>query len=169
MTFVTPLAAIPALVEARNNADVDTALYCYDTDVTVVAAQPGLVLTGLDGARAALEGFIALTPTFTVHARQILPTGQLALHYSRWTLIGTTPDGQPVELSGRSTDVLRHGRPLWSLSRLAHGPGGANPTAAGAWSSTTPTASTFSPDREPQTYRFHARTSLQRRAGRHHW
>jgi ketosteroid isomerase-like protein len=42
-----------------------------------------------------------------VAARPILETGQVALQHSHWTLSGTTPDGQPVELSGRSTDVFR--------------------------------------------------------------
>jgi len=48
MYFPTTLAAITALVDARNSGDIDTALACYEPDATIVA-QPGLTLSGLDG------------------------------------------------------------------------------------------------------------------------
>lgn len=34
-------------------------------------------------------------------------TDDVALVVNRWTLDGTRPDGQPVNLAGRSADVLR--------------------------------------------------------------
>jgi ketosteroid isomerase-like protein len=74
----TPAEAITALVNARNDGDIDTALGCYEPDAVVVAG-PGTILTG----------------------------ARVALHYSHWTLAGTAPEGTPLDLAGRSTDVFR--------------------------------------------------------------
>jgi len=32
--------------------------------------------------------------------------GDIALYCSRWVLIGTSPEGKPVEMTGISSDVL---------------------------------------------------------------
>jgi ketosteroid isomerase-like protein len=104
--FSSPLEAITALVEARNAGNVERALQCYGPDAVVVV-QPGSVFTGLDGARAALEAFVALRSTFVVTARKFIEGPDVALHYCEWTLTGTGQAGQPLMLTGRSTDVFR--------------------------------------------------------------
>jgi len=97
--------AITALVDARNVGDIEAALACYEDEPTVVA-QPGTVLTGREGARAALAGFVSLVPDFTVSARSFLETADVALHYSHW-ILKAGPDGTAFEVSGKSTDVFR--------------------------------------------------------------
>ena len=78
--------------------------------------------------RKALTGFIALKPTLTMEARELVQTGDLALYLSRWNLRGTGPDGKEVRMNGSSTDVLRRqsdGRWLividnpWGIALLA--------------------------------------------------
>jgi ketosteroid isomerase-like protein len=114
MTYPTALAAIEALVQARDAGDVAVALGCY-TDNPTLVAQPGVVVTGQAAARSVLEGFIALKAQFTVTARQILETDGTALHYSSWTLRGA--DGFGIAFAGISTDVLeRQSDGGWLLS-----------------------------------------------------
>jgi ketosteroid isomerase-like protein len=104
--FPTTLAAITTLIDARNAGDIDTVVSCYEATATVVA-RPDLVLSGVEGARAAAEGFLALRPVFTVGRRQIVEGETTSLHLMQWRLQGTGPDGQPLDLSGCTTDVFR--------------------------------------------------------------
>lgn len=103
MRYESALSAITALVAARDAGDVETALGCYTANPTLVA-QPGSVVTGTEGARAVLDGVIALDATFVVHSRWILEADTTALHYSTWTLKG---DGNGIDFAGTSNDVLQ--------------------------------------------------------------
>ena len=37
----------------------------------------------------------------------MIEAGGVALYSSKWTLVGTSPEGKQVEMSGTSSDVLR--------------------------------------------------------------
>jgi ketosteroid isomerase-like protein len=50
---------------------------------------------------------IALKPVLTAQTHQTIQTGEVALYCSDWMLAGTAADGSPVEISGKSSDVLR--------------------------------------------------------------
>lgn len=104
MTHTTPKALIDALIAARTAGDVDGAAALYEPNATIVS-EPGQVLQGDEGVRSVLEFFTNLKPTFVVDSRDILESGDLALHFSRWSLIST--DGSSVELQGESVDVFR--------------------------------------------------------------
>lgn len=106
MTSTKPLDTIKDLIEAFNRCDLDAALNYYEPDAILIA-QPGSASRGRDEIRTALEGFIALKPTLKSQAHKIIDAGNLALYCSKWTLIGTSPDGKRVEMSGVSSDVLR--------------------------------------------------------------
>src|SRR6266702_4244236 len=108
MLMNTPHDTIEHLVQAINWGDVNAA--------------------GASARRQALTGFIALKPTLTMEARELVQTGDLALYLSRWNLCGTGPDGKEVRMNGSSTDVLRRqsdGRWLividnpWGIALLA--------------------------------------------------
>ena len=66
-------------------------------------------MTGREAIGAALETFAALQPTLEGDIEQVVETDDLALVANRWVLNGTGPDGTPVQLAGRSADVLRRG------------------------------------------------------------
>jgi ketosteroid isomerase-like protein len=57
--------------------------------------------------RAALEDLLALKPRISVETRGVVRAGSVALLGSRWRLAGTTPEGQPVALSGQGAEVVR--------------------------------------------------------------
>jgi uncharacterized protein (TIGR02246 family) len=89
-----------------NDGDVDAALALYD-DQAVFAVQPGQIVRGREEIRAALQGFAALKPTLSGEIVKVLETDHHAVVFNRWNLIGTSPDGAPIEMGGTSADVLR--------------------------------------------------------------
>ncbi|MFQ5692804.1 MAG: YybH family protein, partial [Nitrospinota bacterium] len=54
-----------------------------------------------------LNGFFAMKPTLTGEKNELITAGDLALSVVRWTLQGTGPDGEPVQMEGTTSDVLR--------------------------------------------------------------
>mgnify|MGYP001572456694 FL=1 len=106
MKTLSPLDAVTQFVNAMNNGDLETALGLYEPGASLVA-QPGVVVTGTLALREALAGFVALKPTMTNEAHQVVEAGDVALYCSRWSLRGTDPAGNPVQMSGRSSDILR--------------------------------------------------------------
>ncbi|MBH0193730.1 MAG: hypothetical protein HP492_18560 [Nitrospira sp.] len=69
--------------------------------------KPGLVVNGTSGIRQALEGFMALKPTLTIEAQQLVQSGDVAQYCARWSLKGIDPTGTAVILGGRSSSILR--------------------------------------------------------------
>ena len=70
-------------------------------------AQPGQVAEGHAALREALNGFFAMKPTLTLEKHTLVTASDLTLSVVKWTLKGTGPDGQPVQMEGTATDVLR--------------------------------------------------------------
>ena len=101
-----PAATVRRFAEHMNAGDVEGALALYTPDAAFVA-EPGRVVSGTGAIRAALEGFVALRPRLTGDVEKVVEAGETALVLNRWSLRGTAPDGAPVEMGGRSADVLR--------------------------------------------------------------
>jgi ketosteroid isomerase-like protein len=94
--------------EQRFNAgDADGLLDLYEIGATLLP-QPGSPTTDRDGLREALGAFLALKGQISLHTEGVVEAAGLAVVYSTWSLTGgTDPDGNPVEVGGRSTVVLR--------------------------------------------------------------
>ncbi|AIF82847.1 ketosteroid isomerase-like enzyme [Candidatus Nitrososphaera evergladensis SR1] len=90
-----PLETIKNLIAAINQGDLDAASSLYDPEAVIIA-QPGNIARGRDAIRAALQGFISLKPLLKGEADQVIEAGGTALYISRWTLVGTSPDGKSV-------------------------------------------------------------------------
>src|SRR5262245_21503063 len=69
--------------------------------------QPGVVVAGAEAIREALTGFRALRPRLTGRIASGVSADVLALVHNDWALRGAGPDGAPVEMAGRSLDVVR--------------------------------------------------------------
>ena len=106
MKTLSPLDAVTQLMNAMNNGNLDMALGLYEPGASLVV-QPGVVATGISALRDALAGFMALKPTMTSEAQQVVEADDVALCCARWSLRGTDPVGNPVQMSGRSSDILR--------------------------------------------------------------
>ena len=105
----TPLDTVNRLVGAINAGDLTTAVELYEPEAILVI-RPGQVARGWSHLREALAGFVALQATLTSEAQHVLEAGDLALYLGRWTLQSVDPGGEPVMLSGESTDILRRQR-----------------------------------------------------------
>lgn len=106
MKTATPLETVTQFVEAMNQGDLETALSLYEPGAALVV-EPGVVASGTSALRQALAGFLALKPTLANEAQQVVESGDIALCCARWSLHGTDPAGNPVQLGGRSSDILR--------------------------------------------------------------
>jgi uncharacterized protein (TIGR02246 family) len=93
--------------KAFTEGDIDALVELYEADATVIP-QPGNPVTGHAAIREALGYFIALNGQFQLRTAAVIEGGDLAVLYGDWTLKGGTgPDGNPVDLEGHSTDILR--------------------------------------------------------------
>ncbi len=94
------------IAEAITACKLDEVLSLYEPEAVLVP-EPGAEPVSGQGLREAHEGFIALKPTFTVDTESVIQLGDIALLRSSWTVQGTNPDGTPVEMSHRGTEVVR--------------------------------------------------------------
>jgi len=106
MEELSPLDVITQLVTAMNACDLEAAIALFEPGALFVI-KPGVVVNGTAGIRQALEGFMALKPTLTIEAQQVVQAGDVAQYCARWNLKGIDPMGTTVQLSGRSSSILR--------------------------------------------------------------
>lgn len=107
MSVQSPRQFDELFAKAFNAADPDAILALYEPDATLIP-QPGNAVTGPAALREALGHFLALKGQIDLRTVGVTETGGLALLQSDWTINGGTDvDGNPVELGGRSTNVLR--------------------------------------------------------------
>lgn len=105
----TPEDLSQLIGEAITSEDMDAALSLYEPNATF-AMPAGFgegSVTGLDGLREALSGFLAMSPELRVNAEKTLVSGDTALVIGNWTLKGRDPEGNDVDASGRYADVVR--------------------------------------------------------------
>lgn len=106
MPHTSASQTVNAFVDAMNRGDIDAAVAYYEPG-GVLIAEPGASATGLDAIREALTQMLALRPSLRTTTHEVIATDDLALYHSDWQMAGTSPDGAPVVLSGKSADVLR--------------------------------------------------------------
>jgi len=98
---------IDGIFERELNAgNLEGRLALYEPTATFTA-QPGTIVSGTAAIREARSGFLALRPTIRLTPRVLGNSGEVALLSSEWELRGTGPDGQPMELTGESAEVVR--------------------------------------------------------------
>jgi uncharacterized protein (TIGR02246 family) len=105
-TAQSPADAVRLVSERISASDVEGALALYEPGAAFTP-QPGEVVTGTDAIRTALEGFTALQPRLEGKVERVVESGEVALVLNRWTLEGTAPGGEAVEMAGLSADVVR--------------------------------------------------------------
>lgn len=105
MPAKTPEEVNPQLIDAINRKDVEAALALYEPDAAFVTAEG--TVTGLDAIRQVMEAFIATQPRLTMEPKETVRTGDIAVTRGTWKLAGIGPDGEAIEMSGRSVEVVR--------------------------------------------------------------
>ena len=106
MTASTPEQIHRLFEEAFNAGDLDGLMELYESDAALIA-QPGSVANGVEEARAALQGFLALKGRIRLDTKLVVTVGELAYLSNTWSLTGTGPDGNPVVLGATTAEVAR--------------------------------------------------------------
>ena len=107
MSARTPEEVPRLWAETFSAGDLDALVALYEEHDAMLVPQPGEAVTGIDGIREALSAFLSLQPTFNLEVRKVLQTGDIALSFADWTLSGTGPDGEAIEMAAQTSDVLR--------------------------------------------------------------
>ena len=92
--------------EGFNGHNVDDVLGLYDNDAVIVV-EPGSTVTGRDAIRALLTDFLAIGGEMQIETVDVLESAGTALLKSHWTIEGKGPDGSPVSIESRGTEVVR--------------------------------------------------------------
>ncbi len=106
MPVRTPEEMHPAFQAAFNAQDLDGLLALYE-EGAVLTPEPGAVVTGHAGIREALGGFLSLNLPIRMTTKTIIPAGDLVMLHGAWSITGSGPDGSPIDLSARSSEVVR--------------------------------------------------------------
>ena len=107
MSARTPEEVPQLWAETFSAGDLDALVALYEEHDAMLVPQPGEAVTGIEGIREALSAFLAMRPTFNLEVRKVLQTGDIALSFAEWTLSGTGPDGEAIEMAAQTSDVLR--------------------------------------------------------------
>ena len=106
MPALQPAEVNSLMAQALSKGDRESALALYEAEAAFVP-QPGQVVLGIAAITGAIDAFLALKPTLDIHTPDVIQAGDIALLRATWTLSGTGPDGQPLQMGGSSTDVVR--------------------------------------------------------------
>ena len=95
--------------EAITAGDLDAAVALYEPGATFVPEPGSDGVSGQEAIRKVLaENFIALGGQLEVRVKKVIQAGDLAMTHAEWTLTGgKDASGNPVELAGQSTEVVR--------------------------------------------------------------
>jgi ketosteroid isomerase-like protein len=72
-----------------------------------VGPRPGEVITGLETISDVWSALLATDPAFNLDVRKALHAGEIALSFVGWTLSGTGPEDEAVEMAAQTSDVQR--------------------------------------------------------------
>ena len=104
---MTPGEVLNSVVEGINTGDLDSLMTLYEADACF-ASQPGQPAKSPKSVRQSLRSFIDLKGKLDLKVKRVLQASDLALVTTEWSLSGTGPDGNPVNMATRSADVLRY-------------------------------------------------------------
>ncbi len=101
-----PEEVLNAVVQGINTGDLDSLMTLYESDACF-ASQPGQLAKSPESIRQSLRNFIDLKGMLNLKVTRVLQTSDLALVTTEWSFSGTGPDGNPVNMTSKSADVLR--------------------------------------------------------------
>ena len=103
---MTPEQFLKSYVDQFNKGNLSSILTLYESDACF-ATQPGQVVKGKESLRPSLQSFIDMKGRLESNVKRVFRSSDIALVLSEWSFNGIGPDGKPVQLTGKATDVLR--------------------------------------------------------------
>lgn len=91
---------------AFNAADLDALLDLYEPGAALIP-QPGVVVKGKDEIGPALQQFLDLGGTIELDTKAVVEVDDLAYLTNRWSLTGTGPDGDSLQMGAVTAEVAR--------------------------------------------------------------
>lgn len=113
MVITDPAEVHPTWAAAFNAQDITT-MKSLGEGGYVFVPQPGVAVAG-EAADGAQEQFLGLGLPIALTTRHVLVKDDIALVIADWTITGTGPDGNAVDLAGTTADVLRNGPDGWKF------------------------------------------------------
>ena len=106
-----------AFVQAFNKKDVDAVLACYADDAVVMDPGPALIYRGKEEIKKGFGEFFKAQPSaqLKLDETHYKTSGDLGYGYVLWTITMNGPDGKPMEMKGRATDVMEKRGGKWVL------------------------------------------------------
>ena len=103
---MTPEEVLSSVVEGINTGDLDSLMKLYESGACF-ASEPGQLAKSPEGVRQCLRDFIDLKGKLDLKVKRVLQASDLALVTTEWSFSGVGPDGNPVNMTAKSADVLR--------------------------------------------------------------
>jgi ketosteroid isomerase-like protein len=103
---MTPKEFLISYVKKFNSGDISSLISLYETEACFVS-QEGEVVKGIDNVRQRLRSFINMNGRIESKVIGVVQTNDIALVNTEWSFNGSGPDGKPVTITGKATDVLR--------------------------------------------------------------
>jgi ketosteroid isomerase-like protein len=100
------LQTIENMVAAFHRKDLAGILATYEPEAIIVFEPERPVSDGA-AIRQAFEELFAINPNYRFHGHEVFVNGDIAAHFTPWTMNGTLPDGTAVNQSGLSVAILR--------------------------------------------------------------
>lgn len=105
--IMEPMERIKYFFDSVNKKDGEAALSCFEPNAVLSLAPNGEAALGHSEIEEALVGFLAMTMTLGDTKEVRSPDGQIALTSLNWSAEGSDDDGNPITMTGQSTEVLR--------------------------------------------------------------
>ncbi len=102
----TPREVLNSIVEGINTGDLESLMTLYKAEACF-ATQPGQLAKDPESISQSLRSFIDLNGKLDLKVKRVLQASDLALVTTEWSFSGIGPDGNPVNISAKSADVLR--------------------------------------------------------------
>lgn len=103
---MTPEDVLNSIVEGINTGNIEPLITLYEANACF-ATQPGQLARGPESVRQCLRNFSDLKGKLDLKVKRVLQASDLALVTTEWSYNGTDPNGNPVNLTSKSADVLR--------------------------------------------------------------
>jgi uncharacterized protein (TIGR02246 family) len=107
MAVQSPRQFDEVFLKAFNGGDGAAILALYEPGAAMVPEQGAVPALGHEAIGEAMAPLLGLNGSMDLRTREVIQSGDLALLISDWTFTATDPDGGPIEMTGRSTVVLR--------------------------------------------------------------
>src|SRR4051794_12490465 len=110
-SFALPTApeeVVPSLVKRFNSGKVSAMMSLYGEEAVMIA-RDGRTVTDRNEIAAQLQHDISLGVPLKANARHVFVNGDIAEIVLDWSIEGTSPEGEHVQLGGSASDIVRRG------------------------------------------------------------